>query len=369
MIRRLLLLNGLAILGVAINHAVGWGFVAMFWWTDRYSAVDVPNFDQLGSLSYYLLRVAEQLIMFAIPAFLFVSGYFVAVATGRTQKTVPWRTIGNRISTLLLPYVLWSLVMFSSDFVQGTSYSAVQYLRLLLIGGAAPAFYYVPVIVQLYLLSPVLVPLARRRWQMLLLFAAVMQLGVTILHYPELLGVSAPQLDRLAAFSPNWLFFGYIFWFSLGVAGGFHLQGFAGWLLRYRWVLLGSAILWFVVGVVEWELVLRASPAEWLGQERLLSDEFYSAAILLSFLAFKGLAIPWPTQLAEIGTKSYGIYLSHSLFQEWSSKIVYHVVPGLLALQVLFVAILVFLGLAVPLLLMAAVRRSPANRYYRYVFG
>jgi hypothetical protein len=47
MTRRLLYLSGLAIVGVILYHAVGWGFVGMFWWTDRYAPVTVPNFDQI----------------------------------------------------------------------------------------------------------------------------------------------------------------------------------------------------------------------------------------------------------------------------------------------------------------------------------
>ena len=76
MVRRLPLLNGLAALASVLYHSTSWGFVAMFWWTHRYLAVSVPNFDQLGSLSYYGLRVIEQLIAFAIAAFLFISGFF-----------------------------------------------------------------------------------------------------------------------------------------------------------------------------------------------------------------------------------------------------------------------------------------------------
>jgi len=46
----------------------------MFWWTDRYLPVSVPNFDQFGGPSYYFYRVLEQLVIFMIPAFFFVSG-------------------------------------------------------------------------------------------------------------------------------------------------------------------------------------------------------------------------------------------------------------------------------------------------------
>jgi hypothetical protein len=69
MIRRLLYLNGLAVLGVILFHASGMGFVAMFAWTHRYLPVTAPNYDQMGSAAYYGLRVIEAIVTFSIPAF------------------------------------------------------------------------------------------------------------------------------------------------------------------------------------------------------------------------------------------------------------------------------------------------------------
>ena len=97
MIRRLLLLNGFAAIGAVLYHATGWGYTAMFWWTDRYLPVDVPDFSQLGSVAYFSLRLVEQLIIFSIPSFLFVSGFFIAFATGKSQQTVSLKIVGTRI--------------------------------------------------------------------------------------------------------------------------------------------------------------------------------------------------------------------------------------------------------------------------------
>jgi hypothetical protein len=48
-----------------LNHTVGWGFIALIWWTDRYRAVAVPNFDAVGGVNYWLLRAGEALAAFA----------------------------------------------------------------------------------------------------------------------------------------------------------------------------------------------------------------------------------------------------------------------------------------------------------------
>jgi hypothetical protein len=75
MIKRLLYMNGLATIAVILFHASGWGFIAMFFWADQYRTVASPNFDLIGSLPYFALRVIEQIVSFGVPAFLFVSGF------------------------------------------------------------------------------------------------------------------------------------------------------------------------------------------------------------------------------------------------------------------------------------------------------
>jgi len=160
MTKRLLLLNGLAILAVVCNHAAGWGYTAMFWWTDRYRPVSTPNFDQLGSFSYYGLSVLRQITVFSVPAFLFASGYFVAYAA-RGRSAPSWKMVKVRLTNLLIPYVIWSAVIFVGDALQGITHAPVEYLERQVSGGADEPYLYVPLLYQFYLLSPLVVPMAK----------------------------------------------------------------------------------------------------------------------------------------------------------------------------------------------------------------
>ncbi len=119
--KKLLSINGISIAAVILYHAAGWVFIAMFWWTDRYRNVTVPNFDLLGSPEYYLLRFIEQLVIFAIPAFLFVSGYFIAFSTAKDQPAPSWQTIFSRIKSLLIPFLIWSLIMLGIKLIEGAT--------------------------------------------------------------------------------------------------------------------------------------------------------------------------------------------------------------------------------------------------------
>jgi peptidoglycan/LPS O-acetylase OafA/YrhL len=369
MVRRLLLLNGLAILGVVLFHAAGWGFTALFAWRDRWEAAGVAGFEPMASPEYYALRIVEQLVVVSIPAFLFVSGYFVAVAAGATGTTVGWNFVGSRVRSLAIPYLIWSLALLVLAALGGRIQGPVDYLRILATGGANPAYYYVILLGQLYLVAPILVPLARKRPTLLLSLAGVVQFSIQLLPYPVYLGLDSPELRSLADWVPKWFFPVRIFWFSLGIVAAFHLRQLKEWAGRFRRGLLGVLMAAFVVGIVEWEIYLWLSGLEWLNHRETWIDNVYCAAFLLCFIAFDKISVPFAKGLVYLGTRSFGIYLVHSPVMEYVARGIYHLAPGLLAHQIVLQPILIALGIAVPLVAMAVVERTPARRFYRHLFG
>lgn len=369
MIRRLLLLNGVAIIAVILFHSAGWGFVAMNFWTDRYLEVSVPNFDQAGSPDYYFLRLLEQITVFAIPAFLFVSGYFIAFAAGRTGKNVSWSIVWTRIRGLLIPYLIWSLLLILLAALQGKTQSIGGYVRSLVTGSTNPAYYYVPLLIQYYLLSPILVPFARRKWLILLVVTGLIQLSVQLLYYPTLFGWESTTFDSIFDSVPKWLFPTRIFWFTLGVVAGFHIKNLSKVLVRFRRPLLVATIILFFIGVIEWELILKTTGQEWIDHRETLTDSLYSIAFIFSFLAYYASSIPLSRQINELGIRSFGIYLIHSPTMQYTGRIIYNFVPRILAMQILYLLIIAVAGLGIPLTLMAIVNRSPFRGYYKYIFG
>jgi peptidoglycan/LPS O-acetylase OafA/YrhL len=367
--RRLLLLNGLAILCVILFHAVGWGFTALFAWPHRYLPVTSPNYDQVGSLTYYGLRVGEQLVAFSIPAFLFVSGFFVAFSTGQHQPTVAWKVIWTRIRSLWPPYLFWSIVLWVWFALQGLVYSAGDYVRLLLTGATNPAFYFVILLTQFYLLSPLIVRLARWNWKWLLLLTALLQLSVDLAQYVVILNVDGALLQLIQTLLPKWLFLTRLFWFVFGVVFGFQLPAFKRTFERTRWPALAATLGLFILGLVEWEWLLRQSGQPWIENRLTVVDSLYGGAFIVCFLGFAQIPLWFSNQLSDWGSKSFGIYLVHSPVMEVLARGLYHFAPALLGQQLIFQPLLIVFGLGVPLLLMALVRRSPARALYPYLFG
>jgi membrane-bound acyltransferase YfiQ involved in biofilm formation len=369
MVRRLLYLNGLAVLAVVFYHSSAWGFISMFWWTHRYRPVTVPNFDQFGSLSYFGLRLVEQLIIFAIPAFLFVSGYFISIATGRRQSTIGWNLVGTRIKNLIIPYLIWSIIIISLLAIEGTRYTRWEFLTLILLGQAAAPYYFVPLLVQFYLLSPVIVLMIKSKGKLFLLLAALIQVMILSTRYSAILGFDNPIMEFLSLFNKSYLVPGQIFWFSFGIYVGFHPDILKQFLNKVKWLLLSLAVLTFFIGVFEWEVLLHLSGQDWISPRETLVDHLYAGAIILTYLAFEKFNSPFSAQLQNIGTKSYGVYLIHAPVLQYTARIVYHIMPGLFAYQFVFQIVLIVLGLGIPLLMMTFVNKSPARRYYEYAFG
>jgi peptidoglycan/LPS O-acetylase OafA/YrhL len=371
MVRRLLYLNGLAVIGVVLNHAVGWGFVAKFWWVHRYLPVTSPNFDSLGDISYYAMRAVEQLIIVSIPIFLFVSGFFIAVATGRNRTTVDWALVLNRIRNLLIPYVIWSVFVFLLGFIETRTFLPLgEYLSRLVFGRTYDVFYFIPLLVQLYLLSPFLVPLAKNKSGLLLVGTGLLQFLVLVLRYGAILGSDSTWLEELSFLLPSWFFPGLIFWFSLGIVVGFKLSQLKEFLAQVdKRIFLALLVSLFFAGMFEWEMLLRLSGEDWIGPRDTLIDALYSGVFILTFISFDRIKYPLTSEIGALGTKSFGIYLVHAPVLEYSARMIYHFTPFLLAYQVFFLPLLISLGLGIPLLLMSIVKKSPAKFLYSYLFG
>jgi peptidoglycan/LPS O-acetylase OafA/YrhL len=375
MIKRLLVLNGLAAVFAVINHAVVWELTAMFWWTDRYQPT-ATTASQLQSLRFFTVGLIDQLVFFAPFAFLFISGFFIAIATGQVQKTIPWRPVLQRVKFLIIPYLLWSMILMllsvalqMFNIAGGRTYTLWEVVKILLTGGASPPYYYVILIVQLYLLSPFLVPLARDRWKPLLVITGLLQIITLAAYYGAIFEVSLGAWEPVSIVLRYWHLIGYTFWFALGMVIGFHLHNFRPSLYKRRWLLFTSMVFFFVVGFLEWGAIRQLSGREWSSPQVTFLNRLFVLFLLLSFVAFDDYHIPFSSLFSKLGPKSYGIYLVHAIPMEVTARLVYHIAPKMLAYQIIFLPLLIISSIGVTVLLMAFVDWSFLRSYHKYIFG
>lgn len=379
MTRRLLLLNGLAILAVVCNHAAHTFPLPMFWWTFRYSpGTAVPNYDQFGSVTYYVLITIIKLAFFAVPAFLFVSGYFVSVVSRGHQEAVSWKWVRATILRLLIPYLIWSFATFIINWLQSCLqdcivYTLGQYIKILLTGGAQDAYWYVVLICQFYLLSPLLVYLAKTRLRLLLLIAILAHICTLTVSYLSLF-VDVPTIAYIV-FNDR-LFLRDMIYFVFGIVAGFHLTVLKQWLNRFKGFLLVALVMSAILVLIEAEFLYRISGGGYNYLSHIRGGYFtvpmtlYIFMVVLCFLAFENVNYPLSKTLYhQFGPKSYGIYLLHPFVIQLMPKVFYHLAPWLLGYQILYQLALITFGLGIPLLFMTLVATSKLRGAYRYLFG
>ena len=366
MTKRFPLLRGIAILAVVFNHAAGHGFTAMFWWVHRYRDVTVPNFDQMGSLSYYGLVAIQQLSLFSVPAFLFISGFFVAYAARGSPPALSWKTVRTRVLNLLWPYLIWSVVFLVGDALEGTTYTWLEYLGGIVFGRAVRAYFFIPLVIQFYLLSPLLVRVAKHKPKALLILSALVQMVVIGLLYHRKLGGQLPALPDNWGWMPFW----WAVYYPLGIVCGFHRSGLQRWLARTKWILFVAVIALGVLSIVEAEaLNATTGDFDWAHGPFKLSSCLYALAFIPCFLAFDSRPTFLARSLNQLGKMSYGIYLLHTKTMDVVGRSIYHLVPWILSQQILLQPIFIVVSVAVPVLLMKWIARSRVKASYRYLFG
>jgi peptidoglycan/LPS O-acetylase OafA/YrhL len=376
---RLLILNGLSILSVVSSHAAHTASLPMFWWTFRYiPGTVVPNYDQFGTLSYYVLVAIMKLSLFGLPCFLFISGFYVSVVSRSQKSGLSWQWVWVTIRRLLIPYLIWSLAIFLIDWLQSCLNTCLvlslgRYITILLTGQAQDAYWYVVLICQFYILSPLLVSLAKTHPRFLLFMGAFAYIcGVVVVYLGLFLEVpKALYLLPFGSFFPR-----DVIYFVFGIIFGIHLTTIQQWLVRYKWLLLILLVLSAILSLVEAEVIYRILGGGYnylnhvAGGAATIPMTVYVFSFILCFFAFEDARYPFSRILSHtIGPRSYGIYLIHPIFIQLVPKIFYHVAPWLLAYQILYQPALIIISLGIPVLMMKLVENSRFPGFYRYLFG
>lgn len=364
--------RGLAILAVVLSHAPYYGLTALSdggWWGYRAGqSPPTPDWHWVGNLNYYALIGMNQLGLFSVPLFLFASGFFAAYAARSSRGSLPWTVVRGWLKGVVTSYVAWLIL------------SVLLYGLLVLVTHRPPElgnaierrlldYYYIPLLVQLMILSPGLAWLASRRPLLLLGLSGGVEGAVAVLHYVTYLGV--PDVGALALLNQwNWLIFWQdIFFFSLGLVLFSSYASVRTYLARVRWPLIGATAAFGILSIVETATLHRfdhdyMNNLEWKGTTAL-----YALAAILALVSWDWNRGRLVNALDRLGTASLGIYLMQAIVLDYATKVVYIIRPQLLVNQVFLQPVLIIAGIALPLMSMWIVARSPLRRYHYYLFG
>jgi surface polysaccharide O-acyltransferase-like enzyme len=264
-----------------------------------------------SSRSAYLIN---QLVRFAVPVFILISGLLLSVSGYEYNGVSGYlKFLSKRLKKIFIPYVLWSLIFILFNMRDDLSPIRTDpggFLadtgKKLLYGSAHAHLYFIIIILQLYLLFPVLRALMKVHGRIVLaasfVLTLVFQTGV-YLQAMEIMNFPAPIL-------PNYMFFPtWIFYFVFGIYFASRLESYEVHAAKKTVLFAVAWVLSLVVLMADSRLTetfdLSIKPAVLL-YSMVSFFLLYSLALRLKDSKLKILGgLDW------ISRQSFTIYLSH----------------------------------------------------------
>ncbi len=307
--------RGVAIFGVVMIHFGG-------------SFADPGN---AWTPSFYVGLVFGQLFNFAVPLFIFLSGLLV----GASSKTGSlWDYYRGRLIRIVLPYLAASLVSF---FVLNhypewaalpTAAAKIGWLaQRLAYYGVEPTLYFIPLILQLYLLQPALKALPR--W----LHALAQRVAGPALRYePVVLGLTLVFLALhvtlgILCFRSTLSYYTWcrpcgLFWLVYFFSG-LHFKALAVFFNRRRWLLWGGLAVVLAAGAMISDFHYLTDRSQVGASFEFNNTGFaycrpqlllYDLAMVAALATGLGLGWTWRANVASfLGQYTLEIYLWHIL--------------------------------------------------------
>ena len=281
--------RGLAIIAVVAIHAID----SDFSW--RYSPT--------GEWIPFFLVAYRQLLNFAVPAFIFMSGYWSSKKPIKSLQDYKTFLI-RRLSRVLIPYFLWSFVLLGYQVIKTNDINVQQIIFKLLTGRASTVYFFVVVIAQLYIITPLLQYINSKRYGLIL---------VLILN---VIGLLSAYLSRL--YFNYWIpvssaFYSWIIFYEIGLLIGNRDNNISP-PKNMRPFILPAILISLLISAMEAMILLSRYDAVYFAIAPVKYSSFlYSACIILGFLFVRERLSYWPRFLVTLGNYSFGIYLIHVL--------------------------------------------------------
>lgn len=278
------------------------------------SAYTLSGVKDKGSELYYITLIINQFARFSVPAFVFISG--VGLALSYKKNTNYFKFEFKRLSSVIPEYLIWCFIYL---YIISNNKNFSTWPSLILSGDKAYYhFYFVPMIVKLYILFPILYTVMKKKIGLLISFlitAGILTTG----HYYNI-----PNLTLDFYSKRNVLF--WIFYFSLGIYASRGLYTYIGKLKRHKiFVSLLFVICTFFIIMESIQGVLEGKPIDYYTTFLRPSIILYSlSAIALIFsLSYRNnLLFKF---FKSISDKSYVMYLAHPsilyYYMKWMKEI------------------------------------------------
>jgi len=255
---------------------------------------EINGFSSLADTAAVLVRL---FLNCAVPLFLAISGWFLAPRQLQSKQDIV-KFYKKRFPRVYIPLLIWGLGWFAVNlWNEPTEWGAIKNLIMLLTGGFS-VYYFVSLIIQCYLITPLL----SRHYKSGIFICAVMS-AIAISATSWLINIEGHSFPLLLYAGPVYV---WIIFYMMGI-----------WLRKnehkdYFSFGLILALLGFIMQIVEYSWYLNINGG---GLGIKLSSFIFSAGIILILVSHKMERFYRNNRatrvVAWIGEISFGVYFLH----------------------------------------------------------
>jgi len=353
--------RGMAIVLVVLAHCagLGWGFR------------DVDG----GALNFGWSVAMRNLALCSLPLFLFVSGYLLGKVHCAT-----WGEYGSylskRVSRVAIPYLFWSVFFIALGAVRAVdllgllgyteeldtarerAFEPLNALWILLTGQADGPYYFILMMIQFYLIAPLLARVLDWRFGMLAFF---------LVHIVWVCGLYSAQLWWMPDLHFAVVKTPFLSWLSI-FTFGMYVRRRPGVFDAYPLaVLVPLAVALYAAAIAETYFFLGFDRFELAISDIRFSTLAFAFAVILIALRMKHRDYPlfWQT----LGAYSFGIFFIHGIVLRTAHKGLMTLAPGLFDIQPIYQTLVAAITLVVCVAAIYTTRRILPERIYSRVLG
>ena len=249
----------------------------------------------------YYAVIIRSCVNFAVATFVFLSGFFVN--TAKVEEN-PMKYIKSRFLKLGIPYVFWSIVYEVLHGIMWEKINILAIIKRFILGQTAAQMYYIVMLLQLIIITPVLVKLAKKKTgKVLALMITVMYL-IIVLTYHYIYKRSMPLYSVI--------FFGWFVYYYLGIY--IRINGSDRIKSISKNIKICFTVIALLVVIILNTIVLKSIfEYEYRASQVTLLNLAYSMLIISIIISCADIVIKPSNFLVKIGNNSFGIYLIHLL--------------------------------------------------------
>lgn len=255
----------------------------------------------VGSIEHLVAIFFNAATLFAVPCFIILSGY--ALSLGYHNKAIEYFSfVKRRCQVVLIPYLIWALSYYTLYVLTGMkTFSLDGFAIAIFLGKANYHLYFVPIILQLYVLYPLLKKMVSKVHPIV----GILVLIAIHIGYSKWIP-SFPFRDRL--------FMSYLLFFVSGMYMGIYHTQFKAFLKKY-------SILFMTLYVVGLMAYVNAK-YHWYVFHNGKFLGFFQLWQLFSFTSFCGLYLLCDTLASKLAAHQNTTILT-SLYNELSGATFY----------------------------------------------